>query len=86
MQFAKYRFCETLRRYSGLLLRLAVAAVALSVCVDVAASLLPTVAAAASSTFPTLRSHNMSAAAVQLMHAGGGARSWRTTALVHVCE
>ena len=44
---------------------LCVAAAALSVCVDVAASLLPTVAAAANSALPTLRRHNESAAAEQ---------------------
>ena len=63
---------------------LAVAAAALSVCVDVAASLLPTVAAAANSALPTLRRHRF-AAAEQTKHARGRARSWETKAFVHVC-
>ena len=63
---------------------LAVAPAASSVCVDVAASLLPTVAAAANSALPTLRRHNISAAAEQTKHARGRARSWETKAFVHV--
>ena len=49
----------------------------LSVCVDIAASLLPTLAAAASSTLPTLRRHNLSAAAVQTTLVGELARGGR---------
>ena len=60
---------------------LAVAAEAPSVCVDVAASLLPTVAAAANSALPTLRRHNLSAAAEQTKHARGRRKPLSTSAV-----
>ena len=63
---------------------LAVAAAALSVCVDVAASLLPTVAAAANSALPTLRRHNVSAAAEQTKYARGRRKLLSTFAVDNI--